>query len=57
MPVPGLREALRAMSLSRPYPPDTYLGDDGEVSAWLRRSDESPDVTPQRGHLRVPRDR
>lgn len=25
------------MSLPRGYPPDTYHGEDGEASAWLRR--------------------
>ena len=33
------------MSLPRSYPPDTYTGEGGEVSAWLRRDDEPPDVT------------
>ena len=33
------------MSLHRAYPPDTYHGADGEASAWLRRSDESADLT------------
>ncbi len=33
------------MSLPRPYPPDVHLGGDGEVSAWLRTSQQPPDVT------------
>ena len=37
------------MSLHRPYPPDSYLGDEGEVSAWLRRSDEPADITHDTG--------
>jgi mannose-6-phosphate isomerase-like protein (cupin superfamily) len=37
------------MSLPRPYPPDTYCGDDGEVSAWLRGSDQPQDVTYRNG--------
>ena len=27
------------MSLPRPYPADSYLGETGEASAWLRRTD------------------
>jgi hypothetical protein len=37
------------VSLHRPYPPDSYLGDEGEVSAWLRRSDEPADITHDTG--------
>jgi mannose-6-phosphate isomerase-like protein (cupin superfamily) len=37
------------MSLPRPYPPDTYRGDGGEVSAWLRGSDQPADVTYRNG--------
>jgi mannose-6-phosphate isomerase-like protein (cupin superfamily) len=37
------------MSLPRPYPPDTYHGDGGDVSAWLRGCDEPPDVTYRNG--------
>jgi len=33
------------MSLPRPYPPPTYDGEGGEVSAWLRRTDTAPDLT------------
>lgn len=33
----------------RSYPPDTYHGTDGEVSAWLRRSDEPADITYRSG--------
>jgi len=33
------------MSLLRPYPPDTYLGEGGEGSAWLRRDDEPAELT------------
>ena len=43
------RIRVRAVSLPRPYPPDTYLGDDGEASAWLRRTDESPEITYRSG--------
>ena len=37
------------MSLPDTYPPDTYLGDTGEVSAWLRRSDTKPEIEYARG--------
>ena len=37
------------MSLPRPYPPDTYLGEGGEVSAWLRTSDTPAEVTYRSG--------
>lgn len=37
------------MSLHRPYPPDTYTGERGEASAWLRRGDEAPDITHRNG--------
>ena len=30
--------------LHRPYPPVTYDGEGGEVSAWMRRSETEPDV-------------
>lgn len=33
------------MSLPRDYPPDHYHGETGEPSAWLRRSDQRPEVT------------
>ena len=33
------------MSLPRPYPPAAYHGEDGQVSAWLRRHDQSPDLS------------
>jgi mannose-6-phosphate isomerase-like protein (cupin superfamily) len=33
------------MSLTRPYPDDAYLGDGGEVSAWLRTPDAPAEVT------------
>ena len=32
------------MSLPRRYPPEAYRGEGGEVSAWLRPSDEGLDV-------------
>lgn len=31
------------------YPPPRYHGSDGEVSAWLRRSDTAPDLTYPNG--------
>lgn len=37
------------MSLPRAYPPDSFLGEAGEVSAWNRRSDEAPDITFRSG--------
>jgi mannose-6-phosphate isomerase-like protein (cupin superfamily) len=37
------------MSLPRPYPPDTYHGEGGEVSAWVRRGDEPPEITYRSG--------
>ena len=37
------------MSLPRSYPPDTYHGEGGQVSAWLRRGDEPPQVTYRSG--------
>ena len=37
------------MSLHRPYPPDTYTGEHGEASAWLRRDDEAADITYRNG--------
>ncbi|WP_134766855.1 cupin domain-containing protein [Nocardioides sp. 1609] len=33
----------------RHYPPDTYHGTDGEVSAWMRRAGEPADVTYRTG--------
>jgi len=33
------------VSLPRDYPPDRYHGETGELSAWLRRSDQQPEVT------------
>lgn len=38
-----------SLPLGRSYPPDTYHGTDGEVSAWLRRSDEPADITYRSG--------
>ncbi|GAA5142773.1 cupin domain-containing protein [Nocardioides marinquilinus] len=32
------------MSLAWDYPPDRYHGTDGEVSAWLRRGSEPPEL-------------
>lgn len=32
------------MSLRRQYPPEVYTGEEGQVSAWMRREDESLDV-------------
>lgn len=29
----------------RAYPPDVYVGDTGEVSVWMRREEQPPDVT------------
>ena len=37
------------MSLPRPYPPDSYLGEAGEASAWLRRTDEPADIRYRNG--------
>ena len=37
------------MSLPRAYQPDTYHGESGEASAWLRRGDEPPQVTYRSG--------
>lgn len=37
------------MSLPRTYPPDLYLGDRGEVSAWMRPTDAAPDITYSSG--------
>ena len=37
------------MSLPRPYPPDTYHGEGGEVSAWIRRGDAPPEITYRTG--------
>lgn len=37
------------MSLPRKYPDDTYLGDSGEVSAWLRTPDAPAEVTYRSG--------
>ena len=37
------------MSLPDTYPPDTYHGDTGEVSAWIRRSDTQPEIEYARG--------
>jgi mannose-6-phosphate isomerase-like protein (cupin superfamily) len=37
------------VSLPRSYPPDTYHGEGGEVSAWLRRDDEPPEITYRSG--------
>lgn len=36
------------MSLIRRYPSDTYAGD-GEASAWVRRSEEPPEITYRNG--------
>ena len=33
----------------RRYPPDRYHGTDGEVSAWMRRAAEPPDITYRTG--------
>ncbi|MGB7449127.1 MAG: cupin domain-containing protein [Ornithinimicrobium sp.] len=33
------------MSLPRPYPPDVYHGDHGQVSAWMRTAATEPDIT------------
>ena len=41
--------SLPDASLPRPYPPDVYTGDDGEVSAWVRRSDAGGDVPYRNG--------
>jgi mannose-6-phosphate isomerase-like protein (cupin superfamily) len=37
------------MSLPRQYPPETYDGEGGEVSAWVRRDDEPPEITYRSG--------
>ena len=37
------------MSLHRSYPPDTYHGDTGERTAWIRSSDEQADITYRSG--------
>lgn len=37
------------MSLPRPYPPETYHGEGGEVSAWIRRGDDPPEITYRDG--------
>lgn len=37
------------MSLPRSYPPDTYHGEGGEVSAWVRRDDAPPDIAYRSG--------
>jgi mannose-6-phosphate isomerase-like protein (cupin superfamily) len=37
------------MSLHRPYPPDTYHGEGGEVSAWVRRDNEPPEISYRSG--------
>lgn len=37
------------MSLHRSYPPDTYTGEHGETSAWLRPTDTPPDLTYRTG--------
>ncbi|CAA9377028.1 cupin domain-containing protein [uncultured Nocardioides sp.] len=37
------------MSLHRSYPPDTYHGDTGERTAWIRSSDEPADITYRSG--------
>lgn len=37
------------MSLARGYPPDSYLGEGGESSAWLRRSDERAELSYAHG--------
>jgi mannose-6-phosphate isomerase-like protein (cupin superfamily) len=34
-----------SIPLRRSYPPDTYHGTGGEVSAWVRRTTEPPDLT------------
>jgi mannose-6-phosphate isomerase-like protein (cupin superfamily) len=41
--------SLPDASLPRPYPPDVYTGDGGEVSAWVRRSDAGVDVPYRNG--------
>jgi mannose-6-phosphate isomerase-like protein (cupin superfamily) len=33
------------MSLPRSYPPDTYTGEAGEASAWVRRADTPPEIS------------
>lgn len=38
-----------AVSLPRPYPADTYVAEEGEVSAWLRRTDDPADITYRHG--------
>ena len=37
------------MSHPRSYPPDTYHGESGEVSAWIRPSDTEPEITYSNG--------
>ena len=37
------------MSLPRPYPADTYLGENGEASAWVRPTDEPAEITYRNG--------
>ena len=37
------------MSHPRSYPPDTYHGESGEVSAWMRPSDTEPELTYTNG--------
>jgi mannose-6-phosphate isomerase-like protein (cupin superfamily) len=37
------------MSLAWDYPPDRYHGTDGEVSAWVRRASEPPELTFRSG--------
>ena len=40
---------LLGMSLHRSYPPDTYHGESGERTAWLRADDEPADITYRSG--------
>ncbi len=37
------------MSLPLPYPPETYLGDHPEATAWLRRPEEPAEITDSTG--------
>ena len=37
------------MSLPRPYPADTYLGESGEASAWVRSTEEPAEITYRNG--------
>lgn len=35
--------------LHRPYPPDTYTGEQGEATAWLRPDETAPELTNSSG--------